>query len=84
MKFKKGDYLKVLSDTWNYNHCIGKIGKVMSITRDKSCIRLAFDFELPDDGGINNRGGLRDFQEHEVEYSKEYNITRILNKIDNG
>lgn len=79
-KFKIGDYVKVIKDNTSYQHCVGKIGRITSVSEKSNIYRLKFDFKLPPN--FNNHGQVRDFREDELGHPKEYYISKLLKEVD--
>lgn len=92
-QYRIGCSVKVLRDTEKYQHCVGKYGVITEFeesdnntmgTDGGDVVTVKFDFKLPNvkKDGNNPSNNSRWFFLDELEISKEYNIKRILAKID--
>lgn len=84
--FKVGDYVRIIADTDQYRHCIGKYGIISQVRRqNENEFVVKFDCTLPQwqEFGSCISYNERYFNIWEMELcNKEYNIIKLLKAVD--
>lgn len=88
MKYKKGQKVRIVSDSANYPHCIGKIGIIQNSADDDydgsyHVVEVVFPFPLPEDYRRDTRSRYaREFYLEEIEaVTGEETVKTLLQKL---